>query len=190
MTPIVWHSMKQSTISTSMFGAEFVAMKQGMGALRGLWYKLWMMGVQLNGPSYVYGDNMSVIHNTQWPKSTVKKKSNSVCYHTVHESVAMGKSLTGHISMHDNPADICTKIIPSGMKWDHFVSLILYDLNDSHSWWPPTMATKCYLLKSNPVCLRGLNKVTYMHVWTIANVIAKVWGDEIDKANNLLESPF
>jgi hypothetical protein len=26
------------------------------------------------------------------------------------------------------------------------------------------LATKCYLLKSNPVCLRGLNKVTYMHV--------------------------
>jgi hypothetical protein len=36
MAPIVWHSKKQSTIKTSVFGAEFVAMKQGMEALRGL----------------------------------------------------------------------------------------------------------------------------------------------------------
>jgi hypothetical protein len=27
-----------------------------------------MMGVQINGTSYIYGDNMSVIHNTQWPE--------------------------------------------------------------------------------------------------------------------------
>jgi hypothetical protein len=78
-----WHRLfgiqrsaaKQSTrIKTSMCGAEFVAMKQGMEALQGLWYKLWMMGIQINGPSYIYGDNMFVIHNTQWPESTLKKK--------------------------------------------------------------------------------------------------------------------
>ena len=73
MALIVWHSKKQSTIETSVFGAEFVAMKQGMEALQGLWYKLWMMGVQLSGPSYIYGDTMSVIHKTQWPESTLKK---------------------------------------------------------------------------------------------------------------------
>jgi hypothetical protein len=66
----IWHQFfgiqrsaaKQSTrIKTSMFGAEFVAMKQGMEALQGLQYKLWTMGVQINGPSYIYGDHMSVI---------------------------------------------------------------------------------------------------------------------------------
>jgi hypothetical protein len=31
-----WHLKKQSTIETSVFGAEFVAMKQGMEALQGL----------------------------------------------------------------------------------------------------------------------------------------------------------
>ena len=80
MAPITWFSKKQSTIETSVFGAEFVAMKQGIETLRGLRYKLRMMGVPLSGPSYIYGDNMSVIHNTQRPESTLKKKSNSVCY--------------------------------------------------------------------------------------------------------------
>jgi hypothetical protein len=112
---------KQSTIETSMFGAEFVAMKQGMEVLWGLQYKLWMMGVQVNGTSFIYGDNMSVIHNTQWPELTLKKKSNSVCYHVVCKSVAMGESLTGHISMHVNPVDICTKIIHS--QWNELAEI-------------------------------------------------------------------
>ena len=130
MAPITWFSKKQSTIETSVFGAEFVAMKQGMETLRGLRYKLQMMGVPLSGPSYIYGDNMSVIHNTQRPESMLKKKSNSVCYHAVREAVAMGECLTGHISTHDNPADICTKIMPGGQKRDHLIGLILYDLTD------------------------------------------------------------
>jgi hypothetical protein len=65
MAPIMWHSKKQATFETSVFGAEFVAMKQAMEALQGLRYKLRMMGVSVSGPSYIYGDNMSVIHNTQ-----------------------------------------------------------------------------------------------------------------------------
>ena len=63
-----WLSKKQATIETSVFGAEFVAMKQGMEAVHGLRYNLRMMGVRISGPTYVYGDNMSVIHNTQRPE--------------------------------------------------------------------------------------------------------------------------
>lgn len=127
MALIVWFSKKQSTVETSVFGAEFVAMKQGMEALHGLRYKLRMMGVELSGPSYIYGDNMSVIHNTQRPESTLKKKSNSICYHAIRESVAMGESLTGHVSTHNNPANLATKIISGGQKQDHLVGLVMYD---------------------------------------------------------------
>ena len=81
MAPIAWLSKKQATVETSVFGAEFVAMKLGVEHIRALRYKLRMMGVPLTGPAYVYGDNMSVIHNTQRPESTLKKKSNSICYH-------------------------------------------------------------------------------------------------------------
>ena len=74
---------------TYVFGAEFVAMKIVMETLRGIRYKLRMMGVTISGPSYVYGDNMLVIHNNQRPDSTLKKKINSIFYHAVCESVAM-----------------------------------------------------------------------------------------------------
>ena len=72
-------------------------MKQSINALRGLRYKLRMMGIPISGISYIYGDNMSVVSNTSRPESVLRKKSNSVYYHSVHESVAMGESLVRHI---------------------------------------------------------------------------------------------
>eukprot|EP00957_Ditylum_brightwellii_P086053 6546829-Ditylum_brightwellii.AAC.1 len=82
MAPVVLHSKKQNMIESSVFGAEVCAMKIGIETCRGLRYKLRMMGVPLFGPTYVYGDNMSVIHNTQRPESTLKK--NPTQLHTIH----------------------------------------------------------------------------------------------------------
>ena len=61
----IWKSKQQPFIETSIFGAEFIAMKHGMEMLCGLHYTLWMMGVPLSGPSYINCDNMSVIHIMQ-----------------------------------------------------------------------------------------------------------------------------
>jgi hypothetical protein len=127
--PIIWYSKQQGTIETSVFGAEFVAMRTGFEATRALRYKLRMMGIALEEPTYCYGDNMSVIYNTQRPESTLKKKSNSICYHFCREAVAMGEVMTAHVRSEDNPADICTKIIPGGIKRDRIVDRILYYYN-------------------------------------------------------------
>jgi hypothetical protein len=113
-----------------VFGAEFVAMKNGLETTRGLRYKLRMMGVAIDGPTYVYGDNMSVVHNTQRPESVLKKKSNAICYHAVRESAAMGESIIGHIPSVNNPADICTKAVPGGQKRDHLIGFLLHDIVD------------------------------------------------------------
>ena len=129
---ITWMSKKQPTIETSVFGAEFVAMKHGIETLRGIRYKLRMMGVPVENASYVYGDNMSVIHNTQRPESVLKKKSNSICYHAVRESVAMGECRTGHIPTRENCGDLATKIIMNGPLRRHLVSKLLHDIYDDH----------------------------------------------------------
>ena len=120
---------KQATIETSVFGAEFVAMKHSLGSLRCLRYKLRMMSVPISGRSYIYGDNMSVIHNTQHPESMLRKKSNSLCYHALRESVAMGEFLTAHIFTHENVADLITKTL-FGAKRRNLVSDFLYDIYD------------------------------------------------------------
>ena len=111
MAMINWHTKKQATVEGAVFGAEFVAMKQGVEALRGIRFKLRMMGVNIDGPTYVYGDNMSVIHNTSKPESVLKKKSNSIRYNFVREAVVMREFLTTHVPTARNWADLLTNIL-------------------------------------------------------------------------------
>ena len=87
--PIVWFSKKQATIENSVLGAEFVALDIGIEKLRVFLYKLLIMVVPILLPSLIYGDNMSVIHNTQRSDSTLKKNPNSIFYRAIRESVAM-----------------------------------------------------------------------------------------------------
>jgi hypothetical protein len=129
LSPIIWMSKKQATIETSVFGAEFVTMKHGIKTLRGLRYKVHMMGIPLIGPSYIYGDNKSQVTNSSWPESTLKKKCNSICYHAIQESVAMGESLITHIKTDDNLSDFLTKTT-SGAKRRKLVSGVVHDLYD------------------------------------------------------------
>jgi hypothetical protein len=96
-------------------------MNNGIETCRGLHYKLRMMGVTLSGPTFVYDDNMFVVHNTQRHESVLKKKSNSSCYRTVRESSAMGESIIGHVPSVDNPDDMCTKVVPGGQKRNHLI---------------------------------------------------------------------
>ena len=86
--PIYWFSKKQTSCETSSFGSEFVAMKQCCEYIRGLRYKLRMMGIPVEVPSFIFGDNQSVLSNTSKPHSSLKKKSSSIAFHFVREGVA------------------------------------------------------------------------------------------------------
>ena len=88
------------------------------------------MGVPIDGPSLIYGDNMSVIYNTQRPESTLKKKSNFIAYHAVRESVAIFESLPGHVRTNDNSADLATKVL-YGKKRRGMVLKLLYNIYDN-----------------------------------------------------------
>ena len=79
-------------------------MKQGIYVLRDLRNKLRIMGIPIMSPSNIYGDNMSVVGNTSRPESVLRQKCNSFCYHAVHELVAKGKYLVGHIPSKENVA--------------------------------------------------------------------------------------
>jgi hypothetical protein len=127
---IAFYSKRQATIETSVYGAEFLALKTGMEASRGLRYKLRMMGIPVEEPTYTYVDNMSVVHNASRPESTLKKKSNAICYNYCRESCAMGEHLVGHVPSELNPSDICTKIMPGGIKRDSTIGLLLWDIKD------------------------------------------------------------
>ena len=123
--PIYWMSKKQTSIETSSFGSEFIAMKQCCEQVRGLRYKLQMMGIPCEGPAYIYGDNQSVLANTTIPDSTLKKKSQSIAYHFVREGAARDEWRTAYVNTNDNESDLLTKLLPDGEKRKWFVRCLL-----------------------------------------------------------------
>ena len=125
---VYWLSKKQTSVESSSFGSEFVAMKQCCEYLRGLRYKLRMMGIPVDGCSYIYGDNKSVLSNTSVPDSTLKKKSQSIAYHFVREGAARDEWRTTYVSTHDNESDLLTKVLPSGEKRQGFVMKLLHHI--------------------------------------------------------------
>ena len=124
---IDWHTKIQAIVQSTVFGAEFVAINQGVEALRGIRYKLQMMGIEVPGPTYIYWDNMSVINNTSKSESVLKKKSNSICYHFVREAVKMKELLTTNVPTLKNQAYLFMKVL-SGKKRQDLVSGVLYDI--------------------------------------------------------------
>ena len=85
---IYWHSKKQTTVETSTFGSEYMAMKQTKKYLHGVRYKLSMFGIHVDEPALIYGDNQLVLINSSAPESTINKKNQSVAYHSVCEGCA------------------------------------------------------------------------------------------------------
>ena len=127
--PIYWYSKKQGSVETSSFGAEFIAMKQCCEYIRGLRYKLRMMGIPVDLPTYVFGDNQSVLANTSHPHSSLKKKSSSIAYHFVREGVAKLEWCTTYLNTHFNPADLLTKSLSGGEKRTRFTAYMLHYLD-------------------------------------------------------------
>ena len=121
MACVMWHTKCHVTVVSARFGAEFFAMKEAMEASRGLRYKLHMMGILICGPMYMYGHNMSMIHNTQHQESTLQKKLNSICYHAIRKAVAMREILTGHVKMDENPAALLTKVVSGDIKRQNLI---------------------------------------------------------------------
>ena len=130
---VYWMSKKQTSVESSSFGSEFTAMKQCCECIRGLRYKLRMMGIPVEGPAYIAGDNQSVLANTTVPDSTLKKKSQSIAYHFVREGAARGEWRTAYVNTHDNESDLLTKLLPSGDKRKGFVRSLLHHIYRSHA---------------------------------------------------------
>jgi hypothetical protein len=109
--PVYWLSKKQASVESSSFGSEFCAMKHCCEYVRGLQYKLRMLGIPCEEPVYIQGDNQSILYTTTIPDSTLKKKSQSIAYQ----------------------ADLLTKPLPAGEKRKGFVRNLLHHIFTPHA---------------------------------------------------------
>ena len=111
---------------TSSCGSEFIPMKQCCEYARGLRFKLRMMGIPVDSPSYIFGDNKSVLVNSYVPTSVLKKKSNSVAYHFVREGCSADEFRITCVNTNGNIADLLTKTLQNGEKRRRLIGIVLH----------------------------------------------------------------
>jgi hypothetical protein len=82
-TPIRWISKRQKIVETSTYGSELVGSRVATELILEIRYMLRSLGVALDGPALMLGDNMSVVLNATAPSSVLKKKHNAIANHRV-----------------------------------------------------------------------------------------------------------
>ena len=108
-TPIEWYTKKQSTVETATYGSEFAAARSAVDQIVDLRMSLRYLGVPVQGKSYMFGDNKSVVQSATVPHSLLNKRHTALSYHRVREAVAAGIVEFHWIHGQDNPADVLTK---------------------------------------------------------------------------------
>ncbi len=121
MAPIQWYS----TVETSTFGSEFIALCIAIEMIEAIRYKLRMFSIPIDGPANIFCDNKSVVTNRTVPDSTLKKKHNAITYHQVREAVAAGTLQIAHVHSKSNNADLLTKPLP-GPELQNMINNILW----------------------------------------------------------------
>ena len=110
----------KTPIETATYGSEFMAARTASEQIIDLRYTLRMMGIPIDGPSWMFGDNQSVITSSTIPESTLNKRHNALSYHLVRECVAAKIINFVHVSGKVNPSDLLTKFL----SWSNFWPLI------------------------------------------------------------------
>ncbi|MGH7954827.1 MAG: Ty1/Copia family ribonuclease HI [Gloeomargaritales cyanobacterium] len=118
-TPVIWSAKRQSSVQTSTFGAEFLALKKAVEDAITLRYHLRSMGIKITKAANIYVDNMGVILNATNPGSTLNKKPVALSYHFTREHVANFIIAIRKIASEHNYADAFTKAL-NGKKFNDF----------------------------------------------------------------------
>ena len=159
-TPIQWFAKKQNTVETATYGSEFMVARQATEQILDLRYTLRMMGIPIDGKSWLFGDNQSVITSSTIPKSTLNKRHNALSYHRARECIAMGIINLLHFDGKNNPSDLLAKFLPYH-KLRPLIQPLLF-------WKGETMIDDN---KPLPVVIRSLNNQTPSGLRGVTNII-------------------
>ena len=125
-TPIDWFSKKQGTVETATYGSEFSAARTAIEQIDGLRMTLRYLGVPIDGPSYLFGDNGSVVTSSTVPESQLGKRHHALSYHYVREAIASSMVLFYHIPGEINPADLLSKHWAHHTVWPQLKAIFFW----------------------------------------------------------------
>ncbi len=116
-TPIECFSKRQNTVETATYGSELVVAWTATEQIIDLCYTICMLGMPLDGPAWMFGDNESVVKSAMFPHSSLIKQLNAWAYHHVRKAIAAKVWHFCHIPGNQNPADVLTKFLPWATSW-------------------------------------------------------------------------
>ena len=131
-TPVDAYSKKQATVETATYGSEFVAARTCVEQIIDLRNTLRYLGVHVQGKSYMFGDNESVVNSSSIPHAKLHKRHTALAFHRVREAIA-----SKYIEFHflpgtSNPADILSKHWSYAAIW-HMMQCLLFWQGDTTS---------------------------------------------------------
>ena len=102
-------SKRQATVETATYGSELVAARLGSEQVMDIRLSFMYLGVPVHGPTYMFGDNNSVIQSTTIPHSKLNKRHNILAFHRVRECISSGVLRFIFTRSENNLADCLTK---------------------------------------------------------------------------------
>jgi hypothetical protein len=107
-TPTDWHAKGQSTVETATCGSEFVAGRMATEQEIDIrCTSCIMMGVPIDGPTCMFGDNQNVVTtSSMMPLSMLGKRHNMLSYHLRREAIAAGIVKMFRMDGKQNPSNV------------------------------------------------------------------------------------
>ena len=128
-TPIDWFTKLQATVETATFGSEYVAARQCTEQVTDLRLTLRYLGVRVDGPSYMFGDNKSVVDTASVPHGKLQKRHNILSFHRTRFAIAAKILNFFHISGKGNPAEVLSKHWDFPSAWPMLKPLLFWPGN-------------------------------------------------------------
>ena len=125
-TPIDWFSKKQATVETATYGSEFVAARTCVEQIIDLRNTLRYLGVPIQGCSYMFGDNESVVNSSSIPHAKLHKRHTALSFHRVREAIAAKYIGFHYLPGSTNPADVLSKHWAYADIWNMLQCLLFW----------------------------------------------------------------
>ena len=109
--PGTWLSSCQGQVKTATYSSEFMAAHQPVEQIIDICYALHMLGIPLDGPAWLLG-NQAVINSTTIPHSSLSKCWSALSYHCCCEAVPTSIVCFEFLPGRENSSDILTKSLP------------------------------------------------------------------------------
>ena len=125
-TPLDWYTKLQSTVETATFGSEFIAARTAVEQIIDLRNTFRYLGVPVDRPTMLFGDNKTVVDSASIPHSRLHKRHNALSYHRVREAIVAEIISFFHLPGTSNPADILSKHWDYASTWPTLKPLLFW----------------------------------------------------------------